>query len=355
MAVEARLDAWLSVLHDLGGSDLLLTDGSKPLLRVDGGLRRLEAVEALTGEEIEAIARTQIDDQYGDRLHLGREVEFSFTWRDIDRVRASAFYQRTTCSLALRRIPLVASELAELGLPDAVAGLLSGRSGLIVVTGQTGSGKSTTLAAMVEEINRTEACHIVTLEDPIEFVHSNRRAVISQREIGTDTRSMATALRAVRREDTDVIVVGEFGDPESIAAVLDLAETGHRVIASLGVNDSASCLARLIDVFPRWRRDQIRVQLAGTLLAVLYQRIVRRRGGGSALAHELLLGLPAVRRLIRDDMLAHLRQTMVEGGMVTLEQSLGGLVETGVIDLQTALDMSLYPQELVSGSLMAGT
>lgn len=355
MAVEARLDAWLSVLHDLAGSDLLLTDGSKPLLRVDGELRRLEGAEPLTGEEIEAIARTQIDDQYGDRLHLGREVEFSFTWRDIDRIRASAFYQRATCSLALRRIPLIIPELADLGLPVGVSQVLHGRSGIILVTGQTGSGKSTTMAAMVDEINRTEACHIVTIEDPIEFVHTNRMAVVSQREIGTDTTSLATALKAVRREDPDVIVISEIGEPSGIAAALDLAETGHRVIAALGVNDSVACVERLVDVFPLPRRDQVRVQLAGCLLAVLYQRALPRIGGGLAVAHEMMLGLPSVRRLIRSDRMSYLREAMEAGGMTTLEQSLTALVEQGAVDREVAVDISLYPQEITAGTAVAAT
>ena len=269
MAVEARLDAWLAVLHERGGSDILLTDGSKPRLRIDGALRTLEEADPLTGEEIEAIARAQIDDQYGDRLHLGQEVEFSFTWREQARIRASAFYQRNSCSMALRRIPLRVPSLSELGLPPDVGRLLSGRHGLLLVTGQAGSGKSTTMAAMVQEINRTEPCHIVTIEDPIEFVHTNDRAVVSQREIGTDTRSFSTALKAVRWEDPDVIMVSEIRDQETIAAVLDIAESGHRVIGAVPINDSVSCLERLIDGFPSLRRDQIRVQLASNLLGVI--------------------------------------------------------------------------------------
>jgi twitching motility protein PilT len=349
----------LEVLHDLGGSDILLTDGSKPLLRIDGALRVIDAAEPLTGEEIEAIARTQIDDQYGDRLHLGREVEFSFTWRDQARIRASAFYQRNSCALSLRRIPLRIPSLSELGVPEQVGHLLAGRHGLILVTGQAGSGKSTTVAAIVDEINRTEPCHIVTIEDPIEFVHTNRMAVVSQREVGTDTRSFATALRSVRREDPDVVVVGEVAEPDSIAAVLDIAETGHRVIGSLSINDSVSCIERLIEVFPAMRRDQIRVQLAGSLLTVLYQRMVPRLDGGLAAAYELMVGVPAIRRLIREGRTAHLREALVAGsasGMQTLEQSLFALVERGVIDLQTAVDASLYPQDLSpDDAVMAST
>ena len=358
VAVEARLDAWLAVLHDLGGSDMLLIDGSKPLLRLDGMLRPLDEADVLTGEEIEAIGRTQIDDQYGDRLHLGQEVEFSFTWRDHDRIRASAYYARNACSLALRRIPLRIPGLSELGLPPDIGRLLTGRPGLILVTGQAGSGKSTTMAAMVEEINRTEACHIVTIEDPVEFVYGSGMAAVSQREVGTDTATYATALKAVRREDPDVVMVSEIKDPETIAAVLDIAESGHRVIGALTINDSVSCIERLIDVFPSPRRDQVRVQLAGTLIAVLYQRVVPRLDGGLSPAYELMVGLPSIRRLIREGSIAHIREAMAgapTAGMQTLEQSLSDLVARGIIDLDTAVDASLYPQDLSAAAVMANT
>lgn len=343
------------MLHDIGGSDILLIDGSKPLLRVEGSLRALEEADPLTGEEIEAIARTQIDDQYGDRLHLGQEVEFSFTWREEDRIRASAFYARNACSLSLRRIPLRIPSLAEVGLPPDVGRLLSGRHGLILVTGQAGSGKSTSMAAMVEEINRSEACHIVTIEDPVEFIHSSAMAAVSQREVGTDTASFATALKAVRREDPDVVMIGEIRDPETIAAALDIAETGHRVIGALTINDSVSCVERLIDVFPAARRDQVRVQLAGTLIAVVYQRVLARVDGGTVPAYELLVGLPSIRRLIREGNTARIREAMLaagDSGMRTLEQSLSELVANGALDLDTAVDASLYPQDLRSAAFM---
>lgn len=288
--MEARLDAWLAVLDGMGGSDLLLTDGSRPIVRVEGSLRPLDEAEPLTGEEIEAIVRAQIDDAFGERLHLGQEVDFSFTWRQKARIRGSAFYQRNSCALSLRRVPLQVPTMAELGLPDELRRLLSAPSGLILVAGPARSGKSATVAAIVDEINRTEPCHIVSVEHPIEFVHRNQRAVVSQREVGVDTRSFATALRSVRREDPDVVVVGELSDPDSVLAALDLAETGHRVIAAVAVKDPARGLEHLSDIVSSRRRAQVRTQLAETLLAVLYQRSLTGVGGRPVPAYELVLG-----------------------------------------------------------------
>ncbi len=349
VAVEPRLDAWLSVLHDQNGTDILLTDGSRPLLRVDGRLSPLEAGEPLTGEEIEVIARNQISDPYGDRLHLGREVDFSFSWREKARIRANAFYQRNSCSLSLRRIPMEIPTPAELGLPEAVSNVLRSPSGLILVTGPTGSGKSTSMAAMIDAINQTRACHIVTIEDPIEYLHRNRRAAVSQREVGTDTESFDSALKSVLREDPDVVLVGEMRDLESIAAAITIAETGHLVITTLHTNDSAQAIDRIIDVFPAERRAQIQVQLAGTLLAVLYQRLVPRLDGGMLAAYELMVGVPAVRNLIREGKTRQLRNVVAThraDGMQTLEHHLSALLGEGTIDYETAIDASLYPQDI---------
>ena len=353
VAVEPRLDAWLAVLRQMGGSDLLLSDGSEPLVRIGTELVPLKGAEPLTGAEIEAIARTQVDDHYGERVHLGREVDFSFNWRGLDRIRASVFYQRNLCSLSLRRVPLVVPALEDLGLPGELSGLLSGRHGVIFVTGQTGSGKTTTMAAMVDAINRREAAHIVTIEDPVEFVHHKARATVSQREIGTDTRSYSTAMRALRRESPDVVMVDEVRDLETIASVLDIAESGRRVIAGLTVNDSVSCIERVIEVFPGARRAQARIQLAGTLLGVLYQRLLPRTDGGFVAAYELLVGIPSVRRLIREGRTEHLRQLMTtdrRAGVRTLEQSLSSLVADGSVELSAAVEVSLYPQEIEVGS-----
>jgi twitching motility protein PilT len=348
MAIDARLDGWLATLAESNGSDILLTAGSVPLLRIDGELHPLMGGQALTDGDIEEIARPHLGDQL-EQLRRRSEVDFSFTWREAARVRANAFLQRGTCSLALRRIPMTIPTAAELGLPASVADVLRQPSGLILVTGPTGSGKSTTLASMIDWLNETRAGHIVTIEDPIEYLHRNRRCAVSQREIGTDTDSFSSALRAVLREDPDVVLLGEMRDLESIAAALTIAETGHLVLATLHTNDTAQALDRIVDVFPAERRPQIQVQLSGTLLAVVYQRLVLRRGGGMTAAFEVMIGIPAVRNLVREGKTRQLRNVVATSrsdGMQTLEAALATLVADGVIDYQSAVAASLYPAEI---------
>jgi twitching motility protein PilT len=349
MAVEPRLDAWLAELDERDGTDILLTDNSPPLLRVDGRLTPLDGAEPLTGEEIEVIARNQIRDQYGDRLHMGREVDFSFSWRHRARIRANAFYQRGNCSLSIRRIPMKIPTPSELGIPGVMADVLRNPSGIILVTGPTGSGKSTTMAAMVDTINRNRACHIITIEDPIEYLHTNDLAAVSQREVGTDTESFDRALRSALREDPDVVMVGEMRDLESIAFALTIAETGHLVLATMHTNDSAQTIDRIVDVFPAERRPQIQVQLAGTLLSVIYQRLVPKVDVGMVAAYEIMVGVPAVRNLVREGKTRQLRNVVAThraDGMQTLEHALDGLIQQGQIDYQTAVEASLYPQDI---------
>jgi twitching motility protein PilT len=349
MAVEPRLDAWLAALDERDGTDILLTHDSPPLLRVDGRLSPLDGAEPLTGDEIEVIARSQIKDQYGDRLHQGRDVDFSFSWRDKARIRANAFYQRGNCSLSIRRIPMRIPTPSDLGIPGVMAGILRNPSGIILVTGPTGSGKSTTMAAMVDTINRIRPCHIITIEDPIEYLHTNQQAAVSQREVGTDTESFDRALRSALREDPDVVMVGEMRDLESISFALTIAETGHLVLATMHTNDSAQTIDRIIDVFPAERRPQIQVQLAGTLLAVIYQRLVPKLNAGMVAAYEIMVGVPAVRNLVREGKTRQLRNVVAThraDGMQTLEYSLETLIQQGTIDYQTAIDASIYPQDI---------
>ena len=349
MPVENRLDEWLAILDARNGTDILLTEGSSPLLRVDGRLKPLEEVKPLTGEEIETIARKQFGDTKGETIRHGAEVDFSFSWRDKARIRANAFYQRGSCSLSVRRIPMEIPTPEELGLPAALAAILRNPSGLILVTGPTGSGKSTSMASMIDVLNQHRSCHIVTIEDPIEYLHRNKSSAVSQREVGSDTESFDNALKAVLREDPDVVLIGEMRDLESISAALTIAETGHLVITTLHTNDSAQSIDRIIDVFPAERRNQIQVQLAGTLLGVLYQRLVPMINGGMCAAYELMVGVPAVRNLVREGKTRQLRNVVAthrQDGMQTLEHALNDLIRRGQVDYQIALEASLYPQEI---------
>jgi twitching motility protein PilT len=349
MPVHERLDALLAELTERNGSDIILSSSSPPRLRVSGELRPAEGAEPLSHDDIEDVIRTQLGAEGLEQLKQRKELDFSFSWRDIARVRANAFYQRGTCSLALRSIPRQIPSPEALGIPPVLTEVVRSPSGLVLVTGATGSGKSTTLAAMIDTINSQRPCHIVTIEDPIEYLHDHKVATVSQREIGVDTDSFHNALRSVLREDPDVVLIGEMRDPESIAAALTIAETGHLVFATLHTNDTAQAIDRIVDVFPADRRPQIQIQLAGTLLAVIYQRLVRRLEGGRVAAFEIMLGLPSVRNLVREGKTRQLRNVVATGrsdGMQTLEISLTDLIDRGLIDYQSAMDASLYPQEL---------
>jgi twitching motility protein PilT len=351
-AVETRLDAWLGILHERNGTDILLTEGSSPLLRVDGELQPLDTVDPLSADDIQAITRKQLDDAKGERVHPRAEVDFSFSWQDKARIRANAFYQRGACSLSLRRIPMDIPSPEEIGLPTAVSGLLRNPSGLILVTGPTGSGKSTTMASMIDVINAHRRCHIVTIEDPIEYMHANRRSAVSQREVGVDTASFENALKAVLREDPDVVLVGEMRDLESISAALTIAETGHLVITTLHTNDSAQSIDRIIDVFPAVQQDQVRAMIAGSLQGVVTQTLLPTRDGhGRVAALEILQPDDAIRNLIRQGKVEQIysyMQTGSRGGMQTMEQSLADLIVRRIVTPEEAIARSSRRQELTT-------
>jgi twitching motility protein PilT len=273
------------------------------------------------------------------------EYDFSFSWRDDARIRGNAFTQRGLTAVALRMIPRTIPSPEELGLPAVLRDLALRHQGLVLMTGPTGSGKSTTLASLIDLINRSRGCHIITIEDPIEYVHDHRVSVVNQREIGTDTASFPDALRSVLREDPDVLLVGEMRDLESIRFALTVAETGHLVFATLHTND----VGRMIDVFPAEQQAQIRVQLAAALSCVVYQRLVPKVGGGMTAAYEVLVATPPVRNLIKEGKTHQLRNCLVTGaqdGMVTLEQSLSRLVQEGTVTEADAAARSLYPQDI---------
>ena len=352
-AARGALDALLEALWSRQGSDLLLTPASPPLLRIDGALERMSGQAALRPADTEAMLMSLLTDRQAADFVARNEVDLSFSWRDQARFRAIGFRQRGSVAVALRLIPYRIPPLDELGVPPVVQEFTQLLQGLVLVTGPTGSGKSTTLASMIDRINATRPCHILTIEDPIEYVHKHQVAAVNQREVGTDTASFAVALRAALREDPDVLLVGEMRDLETIQTALTIAETGHLVFATLHTNDSPQALDRIVDVFPGDQQSQIRVQLANALTGIVYQRLVPRRDGGRAAAYEVLLATPAVRNLIREGKTRQLRNVLATAsreGMQTLEQSLTALVAAGTVAHETAISASLYPAEVLAPS-----
>src|SRR5215204_4651742 len=344
-----RVDALLNVLWDVKGTDLMLTAGLPPMIRIDGTLAPVPGESVLSGDDTNALLAEVLTQEQADIWNGQHEYDFSFSWRDNARIRGNAFTQRGLTAVALRMIPQQIPTPEDLGLPSVLRDLSLRHQGLILMTGPTGSGKSTTLASLVDLINSNRGCHIITVEDPIEYVHDHKLAAVNQREVGTDTGSFKNALRSVLREDPDVLLVGEMRDLESIAFALTVAETGHLVFATLHTNDTAQSLGRMIDVFPAEQQAQIRVQLASALSCVVYQRLVPRIGGGMIAAYEVLVATPAVRNLIKEGKTHQLRNSLVTGmrdGMVTLEQSLSALIQDGVVSESDAIARSLYPKDI---------
>jgi len=343
------IDHYLEVLWERRASDLLLTAGAPPLLRIDGMLTPMAGLAALIPEEVERMVLGILSEDMAARFQADKEIDFSFNWRSLARFRANAFYQRGSCGLAVRAIPFEIPSFQDLGLPPVTERLTQLPHGLILVTGPTGCGKSTTLASMLDHINHTRACHILTIEDPIEYVHQHHRSAVNQREVGEDTHSFTRALRSALREDPDVLLIGEMRDLETIRIALTVAETGHLVFATLHTNDTAQALDRIVDVFPAEQQGQIRVQLANSLQAVYYQQLLPRIGGGRVAAFEVLLANHAVRNLIKEGKSNHIRNVVLTAqreGMQTLEVALSELIAHGVIDAEIGRLRSMYPSEI---------
>ena len=346
---NSQIDRYLDELWAQRGTDLHLTAGAPPLIRVNGQLQPIAGADRLAPHEIDTMIRKVIGEDLIGRFDFEGEVDFSFSWKDRARFRGNAFRQRGSAALALRLIPFQIPSFADLGLPAVVEQLVNLPQGLILVTGPTGSGKSTTLASMVDYINDHRACHIVTLEDPIEYLHRHKKSAVNQREIGEDSTSFGRALRSVLREDPDVLLVGEMRDLESIQSTLTVAETGHLVFATLHTNDTAQALDRIVDSFPSDRRSQIQVMLAHVLQGVIYQRLLPRAGGGLVAAFEVMTGNHAVRNLIREGKTGQIRNVVMThqaDGMQTLEADLSRLLALGLIDREAALGVSLHPKEI---------
>jgi twitching motility protein PilT len=344
------MDQWLGVLWEQGGSDLLLSGDSPPRIRVNGKLGPVEGAPALTGAQIDAIARPLLTPSQLAVFEEQMDVDFSFSYLDRARIRGSIFTQRGQTALALRLIPSKIPSYEELGLPFAANMIANLPRGFVLVTGPTGSGKSTTLASIVDRINMTRACHILTIEDPVEYVHNHKMSAVSQREVGLDSPSFDRALRSALREDPDVLLIGEMRDIDSIQIALTMAETGHLVFATLHTNDAPQAIDRIIDVFPAWRQEQTRVQLAASLSAIVAQRLIPKIGGGMVAAYEVLIATNPVRNLIREgrsNQIANVMFTNAKEGMQTMENSLALLIKDGIITYEDALGVSGRPKELV--------
>jgi twitching motility protein PilT len=349
IATGTRIDELLEAVWSAGGTDLLLTAGAPPQMRVHGELHAIADHPPLTGEATDALLAELLTPERAAGWEVHAERDFAFSWRDQARVRGNAFSQRGKTAVALRLVPRAIPTMDQLGLPPALRHFARSHQGLVIVTGPTGSGKSTTLASVIDQINRDRACHILTIEDPIEYVHDHKRATVNQRQVGSDTASFPDALRAALRADPDVLLVGEMRDLESIQFTLTIAETGHLVFASLHTNDTAQALARIIDVFPAEQQAQVRTQLAAALTGIVYQRLLPRVGGGLVAAYEVMVATPAVRNLLKEGKTHQLRNTLVIGqreGMVTFEQSLATLIGAGLITHEDAVARSLYPKDL---------
>src|SRR5216110_3027637 len=348
---QISLSELLRKLSELGGSDLHVTTGSAPQVRVDGHLRPLEGYRQMTAADTKQLAYSVLTDAQKHRFEENLELDFSFGVKGLSRFRANLFNQRGAVGAVLRAIPYEIKPFEELGLPPVVKQLCEKPRGLILVTGPTGSGKSTTLAAMIDKINAERHDHILTIEDPIEFVHMNKNCVVNQRELHADTKSFTDALRAALREDPDVVLIGEMRDLETIESALRIAETGHLTFGTLHTNSAASTINRVIDVFPAHQQSQIRAQLSLVLEGVICQSLLAKIGGaGRVCAMEILIPNPAVRNLIREDKIHQIYSAMQSGqdkfGMQTFNQSLATAYLEKQITIEMALSRSSNQDEL---------
>ena len=335
------LRSLLQLVVDQGASDLHITNQSAPVLRIDGKMKPIDGLVPLTPKETARLCLSILTPEQRNQFESKRELDISIGVKGLCRFRVNLFVQKEAIAGVFRIIPTQVRPLEELGLPMSVNELARRSSGLVLVTGPTGSGKSTTLAAIVDQINRERACHIVTLEDPIEYLHHHKRALVNQREVGVDTHNFKGALRAVLRQDPDVVLIGEMRDLETVEAALRISETGHLCLATLHTQSAIQSITRIIDMFPVHLRNQIRVQLSFTLQGILSQRLIPRLGmKGRALAAEVLVMNQAIRHMIRDDKLHQIygQAQLGQGrsGMMTMNQSLAKLYQSRQISLEEA-------------------
>ncbi|BAT71865.1 twitching motility protein PilT [Thermosulfidibacter takaii ABI70S6] len=348
----ATMEQLLRIAVEQNATDLHISTGNPPRIRVHGRLIKIEHLPPLTPADTQRLCYSVMNEHQRKIFEQNNEVDFSFGIARLSRFRANVFMQRGSVAGAFRRIPFEIIPLENLGLPPVVKGFVTKPKGLILVTGPTGSGKSTTLAAMIDRINSTMEKHIITIEDPIEYLHQHKKCLVNQREVGADTQSFKDALRYVLRQDPDVVLIGEMRDLESIAAALTVAETGHLTFATLHTNSAIETINRIIDVFPPHQQSQVRAQLSHVLEGIITQKLLPRSDGrGLVLAAEVLVPTPAVRNLIREDKIHQVYTVMQAGqshhGMQTMNQALASLYERGLITYEQAVTSSYNPDELI--------
>ncbi len=348
MSEEYNIRDLLVLIVQKKATDLLLSPGQPPQIRVDKNLTSLP-LSVLDPDTSKVLCYQIMSEQQQKTLEDRGEVDFSFGIKDLARFRVNVFMQRNSVSAAFRRIPYGIMSFEQLGLPEIVKEMSDRPNGLVLVTGPTGSGKSTTLASMIDRINGARHSHIITIEDPIEYLHQHKKCTVDQREVGVDTKTFPDALRSILRQDPDVVLLGEMRDPESIRAALTIAETGHLVFSTLHTNSCAQTLARIVDVFPGDKQNQIRTQLAMTLNCVLSQTLLSKIGGGLQIILEIMVATPAIRSLIRENKIHNINNQIQTGstfGMQTMNQSLADAVKDGLITEEDAFMASPDQEDL---------
>ncbi len=348
--MAANMADLLQIMVDRGASDLHITTGTYPQLRISGRLTQLTQFEMLTPQDTQRLAYSVLNEGQKQKFEEENELDLSFGIQGLARFRCNVYRQRGAVGAAIRIIPYKIRTFEDLGLPPIVQQLAERPKGLILVTGPTGSGKSTTLAAMIDKINAERHDHIMTIEDPIEFVHPHKSCLVNQREVFSDTQSFTRALKHILRQDPDVVLVGEMRDLETIAAALTIAETGHLTFATLHTNSCAQTMNRIIDVFPTNQQAQVRAQLALVLEGVLSQTLIPRISGGRTMALEIMVATPAIRNLIREEKIHQVYSAIATGqkfGMQTMNQSLADLVRRRLITREDALNRSMLVEELI--------
>ena len=341
---QLRIESLLEECVKRNASDLHLQVGLPPILRIDGRLIAIGGLPILSPENVESLVFTTLDKDQQEILLKDKEFDYSFAYGELARFRVNAFHERGNLAAAFRLIPTEIRSVADLGLPGVIESFADYPRGLVLVTGPTGSGKSTTLAALVDKINKEKSAHIITIEDPIEFTHKSRRSVVVQREVHYDTYSFSAALRSVLREDPDVVLIGEMRDLETISAAITIAETGHLVFATLHTNSAAQSIDRMIDVFPAHQQPQVRSQLSNILMAICSQRLIPAIAGGRVAAAEILVANAAVRSLIREGKTHQLDtviQTGAEQGMQTMDRTLVKMVQAGILTYDNAREFAV--------------